>query len=92
MSIKVNVKCSNADKYEVETTSSATVAEFKVSLAAVSQVAPENQRLIYKGRVLKDDLALDSYGVEEGQTVHLVKSGKARTEAPPPAASSVPGE
>lgn len=94
MSITVNVKCSNADKYQVETTTSATVAEFKIALAAVSSVAAENQRLIYKGRVLKDDLALDFYGVEEGQTVHLVKGGKARAESAATSAgsSSVPGE
>lgn len=92
MTIKVNVKCSNADKYEVETAPDATVAEFKASLAEVSHVAAEDQRLIYKGRVLKDDLALDFYGVEEGQTVHLVKSGKARTAATPPVSSSSTGE
>jgi hypothetical protein len=97
MSISVNVKCSNADKYEVSVAASASVAEFKQALAAVSGVAAEDQRLIHKGRVLKDDAALDFYGVEDGQTVHLVKGGKSRAQgnssAPPAssASSSLPG-
>lgn len=91
-SITVNVKCSNADKFEVTTTTTATVAEFKTALSAVSGVEVENQRLIYKGRVLKDDLALDFYGVEEGQTVHLVKGGKARAEQPAAATPSTARE
>jgi hypothetical protein len=47
--------------------------------------------------VLKDDAALDFYGVEDGQTVHLVKGGKSRAQgnssAPPAssASSSLPG-
>mmetsp|Transcript_6946 Transcript_6946/g.11604 ORF Transcript_6946/g.11604 Transcript_6946/m.11604 type:complete len:520 (+) Transcript_6946:79-1638(+) len=90
MSITVNVKCSNADKYEVNTTASATVSEFKGALADVSGVAVADQRLIYKGRVLKDDLALDFYGVEDGQTVHLVKGGKSRAQGSTPTSTPVP--
>ncbi|KAL0350228.1 UNVERIFIED_CONTAM: Ubiquitin domain-containing protein DSK2b, partial [Sesamum radiatum] len=31
------------------------------------------QRLIYKGRILKDDQTLQSYGLEDDHTVHLVR-------------------
>ena len=91
MSIHVNIKCSNADKYEVETSPTATVAEFKELLEKVSNVSVESQRLIYKGRVLKDDNGLDFYGVEDGQTIHLVRSNKNRTEGNT-STSSAPGE
>ena len=34
------------------------------------------QRLIYKGRVLKDDQSLEHYDMQEGHLVHLVKSSE----------------
>jgi ubiquilin len=90
MSIRVNIKCSNADKYEVETPPNATVLEFKELLFQVSNVSVESQRLIYKGRVLKDDNGLDFYGVEDGQTIHLVRSNKSRTDTNTSSSTSVP--
>lgn len=34
----------------------------------------EQQRLIFKGRILKDEQTLESYKIETGLTVHLVKA------------------
>lgn len=33
----------------------------------------EDMRLIFKGKILKDDLTLDEYKITDGLTVHLVK-------------------
>ena len=60
--IKVTIKCSNAEKTEISTEKSATVAEFKQTVSEKLGIPPEQQRLIYKGRVLKDELSLESYG------------------------------
>lgn len=39
----------------------------------------EQQRLIYKGRILKDDKTLESYGLESDHTIHLVRGAALST-------------
>ena len=39
-------------------------------------MAAEEMRLIYKGKILKDEMTLVDYKITDGMTVHLVK-GKA---------------
>jgi Ubiquitin family len=58
----VNVRCSNGEKFTVPLDTDATVQAFKESIAEEAQVPSESQRLIYKGRVLKDEQTLASYG------------------------------
>lgn len=82
--ITVHIKCSNSDKAEIKIESSATVLQLKERINEVLSVPANNQRLIYKGRVLKDELTLEGYDVQDGHTVHMVKGGTAAT----PAASS----
>ncbi|KAK9109420.1 hypothetical protein Sjap_017480 [Stephania japonica] len=50
-----------------------TVSEFKAAIAQNCDVPPELQRLIYKGRILKDDQTLASYGLQADHTVHMVR-------------------
>jgi hypothetical protein len=69
--ITITIKCSNAEKAEVETESSATVAEFKSLVAAKLSIPAENQRLIYKGRILKDESTLEQYDIE-GWELNLI--------------------
>lgn len=58
----VNIRCSNGTKFHVKTSLESTVVEFKGLLAQNCDVPAEQQRLIYKGRILKDDQTLASYG------------------------------
>lgn len=58
----VHVRCSNGNKFSLEVDLSITVRALKVMLAERSEIPADQQRLIYKGRVLKDDNSLDSYG------------------------------
>lgn len=60
--VNVNIRCSNGSKFSVKTSLESTVSEFKGLLAQNCDVAAEQQRLIYKGRILKDDQTLASYG------------------------------
>ncbi|KAL6561018.1 hypothetical protein OROGR_003808 [Orobanche gracilis] len=71
--VSVNIRFTNSSKFSVKTNLQSTVAEFKVLLAQHSDVAAGQQRLIYKGRILKDDQTLISYGLQADHTVHMVR-------------------
>lgn len=83
----VHVRCSNGNKFTVEVDLGATVLGLKALLVEKSEIPADQQRLIYKGRVLKDEHPLNSYGLQTDHTVHLVRG------APPasaPAAGPAP--
>ncbi|KAL8536286.1 hypothetical protein ACS0TY_011779 [Phlomoides rotata] len=80
--VNVNVRCSNGSKFSVKASLELTVGEFKGVLAQNCDVPPEQQRLIYKGRILKDDQTLVSYGLQADHTVHMVR-GSAPAASPP---------
>ncbi|KAJ4824711.1 hypothetical protein Tsubulata_017559 [Turnera subulata] len=62
--VTVNIRCSNGSKFSVQITLSSTVGSFKAVLAEECDIPPDQQRLIYKGRILKDDQTLQSYGLQ----------------------------
>ena len=69
--LTVNIKCSNSDKATVEIESDQlTVLELKTVVNEKLSIPVAQQRLILKGRVLKDDNQLESYGLKDGDTVH----------------------
>ncbi|PKA47814.1 Polyubiquitin [Apostasia shenzhenica] len=69
----VHIRCSNGSKFSVQTGLDATIGAFKNLLADNCDVPAQHQRLIYKGRILKDEQTLESYGLESGHTIHLVR-------------------
>ncbi|XP_051140935.1 ubiquitin domain-containing protein DSK2a-like [Andrographis paniculata] len=71
--VALNIRCSNGSKFVVEVKLSSTIENFKSILAQKCEIPPQQQRLIYKGRILKDDQTLQSYGLEADHTVHLVR-------------------
>lgn len=58
----INIRCSNGSKFTVRTSLESTVEAFKAVLAQNCDVPADQQRLIYKGRILKGDQTLQSYG------------------------------
>lgn len=60
----VHVRCSNGNKFSVEVDLGTTVGALKGLLVEKSEIPADQQRLIYKGRVLKDDNLLNGYGRE----------------------------
>ncbi|MBA0677569.1 hypothetical protein Goari_018968, partial [Gossypium aridum] len=72
--VTVSINCSSGSKFSVQTNLDSTVDSFKALLARNCGVPADQQRLIYKGRILKDDQTLRSYGLEADHTVHLVRS------------------
>lgn len=70
--VAVNVRCSNGSKFSVRTSLESTVESFKALLAQNCDVPANQQRLIYKGRILKDDdHTLLSYGKKTPQRLNL---------------------
>lgn len=61
-----------------------TVLQLKEKCADSANAPPDKQRLIFKGRIIKDDEVLSNLNVENGNTIHLVRSGVKST---PPATS-----
>ncbi|XP_044489146.1 ubiquitin domain-containing protein DSK2a-like isoform X2 [Mangifera indica] len=71
--VAINIRCANGSKFTVRTSLESTVEAFKAVLAQNCDVPAAQQRLIYKGRILKDDQTLQSYGLEAGHNVHMVR-------------------
>lgn len=59
---QINIRCSNGSKFSVRASLESTVGDFKAILAQNCDIPADQQRLIYKGRILKDDQTLTSYG------------------------------
>ena len=63
MSSTVHVKSSNGQKYSLEVNlGEMTVGDLKGEMASKVDIPAAQQRLIYRGRVLKDDATLSTYG------------------------------
>ncbi|KAB2051096.1 hypothetical protein ES319_A12G032700v1 [Gossypium barbadense] len=86
--VMVNIRCSNGSKFTVRTKLESTIGSFKVVLAQSCDIPADQQRLIYKGRILKDDQTLQSYGLQADHTVHMVRSFAPSSSAPPPVATT----
>ncbi|KAL9231901.1 hypothetical protein vseg_007062 [Gypsophila vaccaria] len=88
--VSVNIRCSNGSKFAVRTTLESSVGNFKAIVAENSDVPAEQQRLIYKGRILKDDQTLASYGLQADHTIHMVR-GFAPSASTTPSATANSG-
>ena len=75
-SVTFHVKSAGNNKYTLTLPLTTTAADLKEKLASseYANVPAASQRLIYSGRVLKDDDTLASHKVKDGNTMHLVKS------------------
>ncbi|RWA14436.1 hypothetical protein EKO27_g642 [Xylaria grammica] len=87
--VTFKVKTSGDRQHTVTMLESASVADLKAKLAGsdFEDIPPERQRLIYSGRVMKNEEPLSTYKIKPGNTVHLVKSA-ASNPAPAPSSSS----
>lgn len=76
---------------EVSIATDATVEELKTKISEQSEdeLPVSSQRLIYSGRVLKDNETIEFYKIKDGHTVHLVKSvNKSAATATTPATAT----
>jgi ubiquilin len=71
--IQINIKGPSELRLLVSITTDKTVLDLKKAVAEKSDVPAERQRLIYSGRVLKDEDILTTYKIANNHTVHMVK-------------------
>ena len=86
--ITFKVKTSSEGLHTIAIAESATVADLKNLLAGddYEKIPAPRQRLIYSGRVMKDEDQLSKYKIKSGNTIHMVKSA-ASNAAQHPASS-----
>eukprot|EP01029_Cantina_marsupialis_P028662 TRINITY_DN777844_c0_g1_i1.p1 TRINITY_DN777844_c0_g1~~TRINITY_DN777844_c0_g1_i1.p1 ORF type:complete len:510 (-),score=223.56 TRINITY_DN777844_c0_g1_i1:127-1656(-) len=87
MALNLNVRLSNGKKFDISVNKEDTVLEVKTVIEKEIQCEPARQRIIYKGRVLKDERVIESYGIENNHAIHVVQS-KAKTPVATPSAST----
>ena len=91
------VKTSSDGLHTITMPESASVLDLKNKLATAEyeNVPIERQRLIYSGRVLKNEESLATYKIKNGNTIHMVKSAASNAAQNPAnngtSASSTPG-
>ncbi|KAF7021006.1 hypothetical protein CFC21_034024 [Triticum aestivum] len=70
--IEIKIKTLDSQTYNLRVNKCVPMPLLKDKIATVTGVLSEQQRLICRGRVLKDDELLSAYHVEDGHTLHLV--------------------
>ncbi|XP_047946804.1 ubiquitin-like domain-containing protein CIP73 isoform X2 [Salvia hispanica] len=70
--VQIKIKTLDSQTYNLRVDKCVPVPELKEQIASVTGVLSEQQRLICRGKVLKDDQLLSAYHVEDGHTLHLV--------------------
>lgn len=70
--IEINIKTLDSKIYTFRVNKDMPVTALKAKLVDASGIPVERQRLIFRGRVLKDDHLLSEYQLEDGHTLHLV--------------------
>jgi ubiquilin len=76
----VIIKMTGDAKHPLTVTPSTTVLQLKEKIASELDVSVDRQRLIFSGKVLKNDDTLETYKIKEGHSIHLVK-GAAKAAA-----------
>ncbi|KAH0581185.1 hypothetical protein H2248_012306 [Termitomyces sp. 'cryptogamus'] len=86
--LQINVKGPSELKLQITIAADKIVRELKEAIAAKSDVEASRQRLIYSGRVLKDDDPLSTYKIQSGHTVHMVKGAASSSSSSSSATTS----
>ncbi|CAG9476692.1 unnamed protein product [Plasmodium vivax] len=74
MAINVSFKVTGGKEFTISVEPEITVLELKQKCAEHVDIPVECQRIIFKGKILKDKEPLTTYGVSDGITMHLVRS------------------
>lgn len=80
----VKVKTLNQELFEVRVSSDMVVKTFKELIQSEHGVPVERQRIIYRGKVLKDEETLGSYKIQKETVLHLVVRKDVSSESSQP--------
>ncbi|KAJ0736323.1 putative Ubiquitin-like domain-containing protein [Helianthus annuus] len=70
--VEIKIKTLDSQTYTLRVDKCVPVPALKEQIATVTGILSDQQRLICRGKVLKDDQLLSAYHVEDGHTLHLV--------------------
>nr|CCC93653.1 putative ubiquitin-like protein DSK2 [Trypanosoma congolense IL3000] len=85
--MSITIKLSNGNQKAVDVPDlSITVARLKELTEGIIEIPVAEQRIVFKGKVLKDTDILSAVGLEHGQAVHVVRGQRPKTQA-----ASLPG-
>ncbi|KAF0695473.1 Aste57867_13716 [Aphanomyces stellatus] len=87
--IELKVKTLDHRLFRISLLSSSSVPQLKSKIEAETGVIIDRQRLIFRGKVLKNENDLAFYSLENGHTLHLVIRPADATPTPPAAVSPV---
>lgn len=84
-SVTFKIKTSGDSNHTITMLETASVLDLKNLLAGddYEKIPASRQRLIYSGRVLKDDEPLKTYKIKSGNTIHMVKNAQSNTTQNP---------
>ncbi|CAI5715473.1 unnamed protein product [Hyaloperonospora brassicae] len=82
--LALKVRTLDQKTYPITICAAASVPQLKELVAMETGVTLPRQRLIYRGRVLKNDQMLASYALEDGHVLHLVVRA-----LPPPSSTDI---
>lgn len=79
--VTFKVKTSGDKSHVITISEAVTVLDLKTKLSGedYENIPVERQRLIYSGRVMKNDDALSVYKIKNNNTIHMVKSAASNT-------------
>lgn len=73
MSIEITVKHLSQNTYKINIDQSASVGDLKKEIEKQSQIAADQIKLIFKGKILKvDSDTLTDHKIENGSAIHMV--------------------
>ena len=84
------IKTSGDRSHTITISETASVLDLKNLLAGddYEKIEASRQRLIYSGKVLKDEEPLKTYKIKAGNTIHMVKNAQSNTAQNPANAAS----
>ncbi|KAH9814407.1 hypothetical protein DFH28DRAFT_1082986 [Melampsora americana] len=89
--ISLNIKAPGDTKLSLSISTSKTVLDLKKLISEITdpKVPSDTQRLIYSGRVLKDESTLSDYKIQSGHSIHMVK-GAPKSQNPTSSTQQIP--
>ncbi|KAH7675046.1 Ubiquitin-like protein [Dioscorea alata] len=81
--VEIKIKTLDSQTYTLRVNKCVPIPALKEQIATVTGVLSDQQRLICRGKVLRDDELLSAYHVEDGHTLHLVVRHPTQASASP---------